>query len=102
MSVKSSSGTIRKAGRRAARLGKHALTFGFTTHTPLDAPKLRPDFSRPQSVPQELLDDPRVKALIDWHDKGGPDSEIDTSGAPELTEEQLAEMTKARLRIGRQ
>lgn len=48
-----------------------------------------------------MLDDPAVKAMLDWHDRGRLQDEIITEDAPPLTEEQLRQMRPAHFRIGK-
>ena len=63
--------------------------------------KARP-VAKPSRIPPDLLDDPAVKAMLDWHDRGRPQGEIVTDAdAPALTQEQLRAMRPARFRIGK-
>ena len=101
MSVKPSSGTTRRSSRAAKSEEEAFLTFSRVTHLPVGPVKARLSAAKPKAVPRELLDDPRVQTLIEWHDGGQPDSEIDLSGAPELNGEQLDEMEKIRIEIAR-
>ena len=72
---------------------------GSPAHVRLNSLRARLLDPEPQPVPQEFLEDLKVRALMDWHDRGQPDGEIDLGQVPELTKEQLAEMRKARIRV---